>query len=72
MAVALHQSTLRKVDVMANLFRRALDGQLRTNTTWWEMNGGSFRGVVNWVADNKVIAFLLTLIGLALAVWSLK
>ena len=33
--VALHQSTLRKVDILANLAARAHDGTLRTNATWW-------------------------------------
>ena len=38
--VALHQSTLRKVDVIDNIARRAHDGYLRTNTRWWDFHGG--------------------------------
>ena len=37
--VKLHQSTLRKVDILANLFGRTLDGSLKTNATWWEARG---------------------------------
>ncbi|MEN6620454.1 MAG: hypothetical protein ABFD50_02740 [Smithella sp.] len=37
--VKLHQSTLRKVDILANLFTRTLDGGLKTNASWWEARG---------------------------------
>jgi len=37
--VKLHQSTLRKVDVLANLFSRVLDGSIKTNASWWEAQG---------------------------------
>jgi hypothetical protein len=41
--VGLHQSTLKKVDVLANLATRAHDRNLKTNTSWWEMHGGHLR-----------------------------
>ncbi|MBY0499286.1 MAG: hypothetical protein K2Q14_01475 [Gammaproteobacteria bacterium] len=37
--VKLHQSTLRKVDILANLFGRTVDGSLKTNASWWEARG---------------------------------
>jgi len=37
--VKLHQSTLRKVDVMNNLLDRTLDGSLKTNASWSDKNG---------------------------------
>lgn len=37
--VKLHQSTLRKVDVMANILERTLDGSLKTNASWQERAG---------------------------------
>jgi hypothetical protein len=37
--VKLHQSTLRKVDVIANIFERLVDGSLKTNATWWSTHG---------------------------------
>lgn len=70
--VGLHQSTLRKVDILANLGERAHSRQLKTNTTWWEMHGGRVKGVVDWVADNKIIAFVIAIMGLLLAVYALK
>jgi hypothetical protein len=51
--VGLHQSTLRKVDVVADLLARAQDRSLETNTTWWEMHGGRLRGVWIWIVENK-------------------
>ncbi len=42
--VGLYQSTLRKVDVIANILGRAHDRTLRTNATWWEVNGSFIRG----------------------------
>jgi hypothetical protein len=64
--IALHQSTLRKVDVLADIAERAHHRTLKTNASWWTQNGGSIRGVMNWIAENKIIALLLTLIGIAI------
>lgn len=57
--VALHQSTLRKVDVLANIAARAYDRNLKTNTTWWEMHGGHIRTVVNWIGRIRRSSYLL-------------
>lgn len=62
--VGLHQSTLRKVDVIANLAGRARDNHLRTNTSWWNLNGGYLRAVVDWFAENTLFKALLTIAGL--------
>lgn len=69
--VGLHQSTLRKVDVLANIAERAQNKHLLTNTTWWEMHGGSLRTALDWVADNKVIALVIALVGLVLAIYTM-
>jgi hypothetical protein len=72
--VGLHQSTLRKVDVIANIAERAYNRQLKTNTTWWEMHGGRVRSALNWLADNKAIAFaasVASIIGLGIAIYTL-
>lgn len=37
--IKLHQSTLRKVDIMANILERAADGTLKTNARWHERYG---------------------------------
>jgi hypothetical protein len=73
--VGLHQSTLRKVDVIANIAERALHRQLRTDTSWWDMHGGRLRTFSNWIVENRAIAFLASLasiIGLVIAFYTLK
>lgn len=37
--VKLHQSTLRKADIISNILERVVDGSLKTNATWWEIHG---------------------------------
>lgn len=70
--VGLHQSTLRKVDVLANIAERAQNKHLLTNTSWWQMHGGSLRTGLEWIADNKVIALMIALVGLGIAIFTLK
>ncbi len=73
--VGLHQSTLRKVDVIANVAERTHERQLKTNTGWWDMHGGRLRTVSNWIVENKTIAFIASvasIIGLLIAAYALK
>ena len=65
--VALHRSTLRKVDVLADIAERTYRGTLRTNSGWWTQNAGSFRSFWDWIVENKSMLFILTLLGLVLA-----
>jgi hypothetical protein len=66
--VALHQSTLRKVDVLATIATLAHDRHLETKTTWWAMHGGRLRMVCNWIAENRMIAFAISIISLAVGI----
>ncbi len=66
--VALHQSTLRKVDILHTLAERAYRGTLVTNTSWWVLHGGNLRGAWMWLVANKTWAFILGLIGFVLAI----
>lgn len=69
--VGLHQSTLRKVDMIANVAGRARDRSLITNTTWWQMHGGRLRTFVNFAAESRtfqLVAGIASIIGLAIAV----
>jgi hypothetical protein len=59
--VKLHQSTLRKSDIIANLFGRVLDGSLKTNSSWWEARGLHPQAFAEFVTEHWVgvlIAFL--------------
>ena len=59
--VKLHQSTLRKVDILANLFGRVLDGSLKTNASWWEARGIHPQAVAELVSEHwlwALVAFI--------------
>jgi len=69
--VGLHQSTLRKIDVLANIAGRAHDRSLKVNTTWWEMHGGRIRTVAEWAMEHKVLTFIASVasvVGLVFAI----
>lgn len=68
--VGLHQSTLRKVDIIANIAGRVKDKSLKTNTTWWEMHGGSVRLLVDFLASLKFPQLLATIGGVVGLIYS--
>lgn len=64
--VKLHQSTLRKVDMLAHIAQRAYDGTLKTNATWWEEHGGVVRALADSITENPwiiLLAFAATIVG---------
>ena len=70
----LHRSTLRKVDVLANLASRAYDEKLKTLTSWREARGLSPKTVVSLIREHWLITGAIVLGGLisaGLAVWRL-
>lgn len=75
--VRLHQSTLRKVDCLANLFERSLNGTLKTNATWTDRHGFSLAAVAEWAKEHWLITALvagggvLTFIVRAHDVWAI-
>ena len=64
----LQQSTLRKVDILADIAERAYRRTLRTNSNWWVQHGGNFRGAWDGIVENKSIAFICTFIGIVLGI----
>jgi len=57
----LHQSTLRKVDVIHHLLKRLAEGKLTTEASLWDRSGGSIIGAVELVTDTwwyKVLGFI--------------
>lgn len=62
--VKLHQSTLRKIDVIANILERTLDGTLKTNATWQDQHGFHPAAAVEFVKEHWV----WTLIGIVAVV----
>ena len=65
--LALHQSTLRKVDVLSSLLEAAVSGTLKTNARLWDVHGGSLRLVWEkylWTPVGKFVSLLLIVLGL--------
>jgi hypothetical protein len=67
--VKLHQSTLRKADILANLFERQADGTLKTNAKWSETYGISAESAVAYVKQHWVLS-LLGILGSIAAAYS--
>jgi hypothetical protein len=66
--VKLHQSTLRKVDILANFAGRAHAGDLKTLAGWWDLNGRSFKAAGEWLREHWLIGALIAFMGVAGAV----
>lgn len=61
--IKLHQSTLRKVDVMSNILERALDGSLKTNSSWYEVNGMHPKVIFELVQEHWGWTLMLLIVG---------
>ena len=57
--VKLHQSTLRKVDTLANIFHRTMDGSLTTRATWIDRHGLSPTAIGEWLREHWLVAAVL-------------
>ena len=57
--VKLHQSTLRKVDTLANIFERSANGSLKTNSSWMEQHGYTPGAAVEWLKEHWLVALLM-------------
>ncbi len=63
--VKLHQSTLRKVDIISNILERVVDNTLKTNARWHEIYGVSPKVVAEIVQEHwffVLLALLATII----------
>ncbi|SEA83893.1 hypothetical protein SAMN05660420_03367 [Desulfuromusa kysingii] len=70
--IKLHQSTLRKVDVMGNILERILDGSLKTNASWLDTHGVHPAIIVEVVREHWVWSLLLLGAGIIGLIASLK
>lgn len=66
--VRLHQSTLRKVDVLANIAERAHRGELKTRATWREKNGLSIMAAIEWLREHWLVSAVITILSVGAAV----
>jgi hypothetical protein len=67
--VRLHQSTLRKVDVLANLAERTHGGSLKTLATWWERHGRSVMASGEWLKEHWLIGGIAAALALVTAIF---
>ncbi len=68
--VKLHQSTLRKVDVMSNILERVLDGTIKTKATWSEKNGYHPAAIVELSKEHwawGILGLIIVAVGFAAA-----
>lgn len=66
--VKLHQSTLRKVDVLANIVERATDGSLKTNSNQMDIYGNYLTALIELVKENPIISGVIGVISFVSAV----
>ncbi|MEE1218391.1 MAG: hypothetical protein U0L20_00545 [Ruminococcus sp.] len=64
--VKLHMSTLRKVDVFADLVNRAINNNLKVNSKWTEIYGVSIPGIMNFCKDTWWIQVIWTITSMIL------
>lgn len=72
--VKLHQSTLRKVDIMANIIERVDNGTLKTNATWKDLYGDYPEAIGDFFKDYwlfSIIAAISAVIGIIAFIISL-
>jgi hypothetical protein len=72
--VKLHQSTLRKVDTLANIFERTVGRRLKTQATWGEQYGFTPSAILERVKEHWVYALLgviALILAIVLRVWEL-
>lgn len=69
--VKLHQSTLRKVDILANLAGRAHANDLQTNSSWMDKHGRSMKATIEWFKEHWLVqaASVVIVLGAALYKW---
>lgn len=64
--VKLHMSTLRKVDVFANILTRAINHTLQVNSRWTEICGISMQGILTLCQETWWIQLIWTFISMVL------
>jgi hypothetical protein len=65
--VKLHQSTLRKVDILANVIERIDNGSLKTNATWKDLYGNYPEAIGDFLKEHwliSIIAFISAIAGI--------
>jgi len=64
--VKLHQSTLRKVDLLDNIIEKIMDGDLKTKAKWYHIYGVSPQSIFEMIQGNWIAFLIFTSITLIL------
>ncbi|MCH2546751.1 MAG: hypothetical protein MK052_03960 [Alphaproteobacteria bacterium] len=62
--VALHQSTLCKADILSNICQLAYEGDLKTNSKWYQLNCHSIEAFMAWFSKHPIISFIIVAMSL--------
>lgn len=62
--VALHQSTLAKVDTLTSICQLAYENDLKTNTGFWNLHCHSIKAFMALCSNHPYISFILMLLSL--------
>lgn len=62
--LALQMSTLRKVDCMSNILERMNSNTLKTNSTWWQIHGGSISKIIVDIQQNWICITIIMLVSM--------
>ena len=65
---AMQRSTSQKVQVLADIAELAYDRKLKTNTSAWDMRGGSLGKFLMWFGDHPIFTLVGVLAGVILAI----
>jgi len=57
--VKLHQSTLRKVDVLANILGRLIDGSIKTNAKWKDRHGIHPKIILEYISKHWLFTLVI-------------
>lgn len=66
--VKLHQSTLRKVDIIATIYEKVEDGSLQSNARFSDVYGYSPQGIFDLAKENWLLSSILSVIGILIGV----
>ncbi len=72
--IKLHRSTLRKVDSLANISERTIDGTLKTEAKFLDIYGLHPENIAEIIKEHwffVLLTFVITIAGLILAVWAI-
>jgi hypothetical protein len=63
--VKLHQSTLRRVDIISNILERVIDGTLKTDANWRDRTGIHPAALIEFSVKHWIFSLIALVVGVA-------